>query len=803
MNLLLRLYDYLHTHRAVLWCTFAVVTALAVAGAATLRYREDISDFLPSDSRQQVAASASDEAQRIVVIFQGLPPDSLCEAVDRFEEQCLAYGLSEDALTTSADPQDLIRQVKHIQANAPYYLTEDDYRRMDTLFTPEGFRHALARDRQLLSMPGSGILAQVIAGDPLGLFPLTSFNAYAGKFISYNGYMMTADSTMAFAFYHSPYGAFESRHNAALIDSLQTILDIVQSSYLASSDDRQSSANVQKFNSPPETGGVPRRGEGVEKTINHKPLTMNRLHGAPVVAVGNARRIKADSFLAIGLSSVLIVLLLLYSFPRKRDILLIAVSVAFGWLCGMAMLRVFAGEVSVIILGIGSVIIGLAVNYPLHLLVHQRYTKSVRQTLEEVLSPLLIGNITTVGAFLALLPIDAMALRDLGIFASSMLLGTIMFCVVVLPHLMSAEPTPLRELPTFSFRHVPFAVVVAITLFFGAVLFIHRGDSRFDSNLSHINYMTPQQRADFALFTDSSSNYSAPLITARNSSSETEEVARSAGGVDSTSNFRTIEPLNSSNALWSTWWSTRDREQLHADFRQAAAEQGFSPTAFAPFEDVFFSNSSPETGWKSQSAFGSEKGRLAGSQADRDNARSDGGVDNPSNLRTFEHLNSISSLAATFNYLGLVCSCIVFVFLVFSFRSLRLAVIAFLPMAVAWVWILGIMQLTGIQFNIVNIILATFIFGQGDDYTIFVLEGALYEKKTGQPMLPQYRQSILLSALIMLISLGVLLVARHPAMHSLGTVTLIGMTCVVLMAWVIPPVLIKHFTHYKSTTYDT
>jgi predicted RND superfamily exporter protein len=145
----------------------------------------------------------------------------------------------------------------------------------------------------------------------------------------------------------------------------------------------------------------------------------------------------------------------------------------------------------------------------------------------------------------------------------------------------------------------------------------------------------------------------------------------------------------------------------------------------------------------------------------------------------------------------------VFVFLVFSFRSLRLAVIAFLPMAVAWVWILGIMQLTGIQFNIVNIILATFIFGQGDDYTIFVLEGALYEKKTGQPMLPQYRQSILLSALIMLISLGVLLVARHPAMHSLGTVTLIGMTCVVLMAWVIPPVLIKYFTSYKSTTYDT
>ena len=37
-----------------------------------------------------------------------------------------------------------------------------------------------------------------------------------------------------------------------------------------------------------------------------------------------------------------------------------------------------------------------------------------------------------------------------------------------------------------------------------------------------------------------------------------------------------------------------------------------------------------------------------------------------------------------------------------------------------------------ININIVNIILATFIFGQGDDYSIFVTEGALYEYKNGK-----------------------------------------------------------------------
>ena len=112
-------------------------------------------------------------------------------------------------------------------------------------------------------------------------------------------------------------------------------------------------------------------------------------------------------------------------------------------------------------------------------------------------------------------------------------------------------------------------------------------------------------------------------------------------------------------------------------------------------------------------------------------------------------------------------------------------------MAVSMGLVVGIMHLTGLQFNIVNIILATFIFGQGDDYTIFVLEGCMYELKTGKKILSQYKQSIILSALMMLIGIGVLVLAKHPAMFSLGVVTLIGMACVVAMAYFLPPFLLQ------------
>jgi predicted RND superfamily exporter protein len=158
-----------------------------------------------------------------------------------------------------------------------------------------------------------------------------------------------------------------------------------------------------------------------------------------------------------------------------------------------------------------------------------------------------------------------------------------------------------------------------------------------------------------------------------------------------------------------------------------------------------------------------------------------------------EGINSAlqNNLTNNFNYLGWACAVIVFLFLWFSYRNIKLAMLTFLPMTISWIWILGIMALLGIQFNLVNVILATFIFGQGDDYTIFVTEGCLYEQKHGSKMLASHKRSIALSALIMFIGIGSLIFAKHPALHSLAEITIVGMLSVVLMAYVIPPLLFR------------
>lgn len=680
-NLLLRIYDYFAVHRRALWIGFAVVFAALVALAATLRYNEDIMDFLPITEEERAALDAyqsQDAAAQLVLIIDGGEEDRRYDALDEIEVLLSAQGYQ---LSLEMDPTE---QIAELYAQLPCLIADSVYDRFDSLFTPEAVRAALLRDRTILNTPGSSFLAPAIQNDPLGLVQLPSFQT-------------SLASSKNYAFLESPYGGTETQKNAALVDSLQAATEAIAASF---------------------------------------PELNIRWTGAPVIAVGNARRIKTDTLLCISLSAVLIILLLAYAFPRRRDICLILLSVSVGWVTGMAVLHMITPAVSAVVLGIGSVLIGIAVNYPLHLLVHQRYTSSVRQTLDEVLSPLIVGNITTVGAFLTLVPMQATALRHLGIFASAMLVGTILFCLFVLPHLMSADPTRIREIKfpfvhrTSSSAHCPLYIVhftlFLCTILAGLYLWLCPYD-RFDSNLNHINYMTAQQREDMSAF-----------------DVKTDDAAR-----------------------WADYWSSHDPQALIATIRNEAAAAGFRPEAFQPFYDHLTSVGKDAT------------------------TISVGGL-----------MAKISErLSDNFDYIGACCSLIVFIFLWISFKRFSLALIAFVPMALSWIWILAIMQLCSLQFNIVNIILATFIFGQGDDYTIFIVEGILYERRTGKAILPQYRQSIILSALIMLIGIGILVFAVHPAMHSLGVVTLIGMAVVLLMAFTVPPFLYSKWQKISNNKY--
>ena len=115
--------------------------------------------------------------------------------------------------------------------------------------------------------------------------------------------------------------------------------------------------------------------------------------------------------------------------------------------------------------------------------------------------------------------------------------------------------------------------------------------------------------------------------------------------------------------------------------------------------------------------------------------------------------------------------------------------IAFIPMSLSWFIVLGVMGIFGLQFNLINIVISTFIFGIGVDYSIFVMDGLLSKAKSAsEPQLLVYHKTaIFFSAVVLILSTGSLLLASHPALSSIGIATIIGMTSALVLAYTLQP----------------
>ena len=747
--LFLFIYDAVKTHRRWALAALLVLLAVLVTLALRLDYEEDIARFLPVDCERQdyqVAVEALSNQQRIAIVFRG-EKDSVKASMEAFEAHFAAVDTAQVVtdLQVTVDETRLLDVLKFVSQNVPYYLSDADYARMDSLLAESDFiARQLSDDRELLMMPTNDIVTQTIVSDPLHLFsPVLSRlqqTATNRHFTIDDGYIFIAENPQqsnssprprregpvdssggacALAFLTSPYGTSESARNA----ELAAMIDIV-----------------------------------VARTMAEVPGVRVSAVGGPLIAVSNAAQIKRDSLLAVGISITLILALLVWHYRRLSDLLWIAAALGFGWLTAVAGMALLRGSMSVIVLGMGSVIIGIAVNYPLHFLDHLRETGDSRRTLSDMVHPLLVGNITTVSAFLCLLWVDAAAMCDLGLFGALMLVGTILFVLVVMPQQAPPRPLPVREGSNCTdggntaegvISLLPHREGLGVGLFLLTIIFAYFSlQTSFDADLHHINYMTDGQREDMALLAQLSDDMPADALTLIPAGAEQQECLR----------------------LWDDF--RRRHADLTAMLQAEAARKGFAADAFDPF--VALMGAAPQV---QPAEFFAPVAQFVGGQH----------LINAPNVGS----QLVEILQDNFNYVSFVCGFVVFAFLWLSFRRIELALMAFLPLAVGWVWILGLMELLGIQFNIVNIILATFIFGQGDDYTIFIAEGLIYEHTTGRRRLQSYRRSILLSAALMFIGMGILIIARHPALRSLGEVTIIGMGVVVLMANYLPPLVFR------------
>lgn len=141
---------------------------------------------------------------------------------------------------------------------------------------------------------------------------------------------------------------------------------------------------------------------------------------------------------------------------------------------------------------------------------------------------------------------------------------------------------------------------------------------------------------------------------------------------------------------------------------------------------------------------------------------------------------------------------LVVVLLVLDFRSFIDALLALLPTALGWLWMLGIMAAVGIDFDVANIVCLPLVLGIGIAFGVHLMHRVREGAGAGGPAQGSLDEAVrgtggavAVAALTTIVGFAGLMAGRYGGMYSLGLTMVIGIaTCLVATVLVLPSVLL-------------
>jgi uncharacterized protein len=795
-NAFVNLYRYFRAHPLL----FGAVTIFLVGfmgwRAASLRLEEDITRIFPDDervSKLDYVFRNSAFSDRIVVMVSmrdstaQAQPDSLvayAEKVDEYVRKNLSSHIRE--IRSTIDDQAFSEIIDVLYEHLPVFLEDDDYVSMDSILREESLRGTMENNYRQLISPAGIVTKKLIVRDPLGLGLMALMKLqglqYDENFELYDNYIVTKDHRHVLIFIRPLFEGNDTGKNDFLLDELDRLIDASGSS---------SQVMVSCF-------------------------------GGPVVASGNARQLQRDTLVTVSLMVVLLMVVLLGFFRRKRVPILILVPVVFGALFAATSVSFLQESLSILALAVGAVILGVAVDYSLHFLVLLKDTRDTEKVIREIVHPLLIGSGTTVMAFFCLRFTNASVLQDIGLFSAFSLIGAALCSLIILPHLVNANTLPAVSGTVvnrlFTARVGGRKTLAYAILLLTPVFLYFASDVRFNHDIGSLNFMTDQTRqAEKRLETINKASLNTVFVVSTDHTLEgalrknetATAVLETLRHQNTVNKFSSVSGFLISDSLqrerisrWNSFWTSDKKRNVAKQISDEATRLGFSSVVASNAEDLLSKQYAPYSDSVShlirQHLYPDHVTERDGTAAvitlanvplhEKNkvytalDATQSQGLDRRMLVNLFvEYVN------ADFTYIVSVTSSLVFLALLFAYGRIEITLITFLPMLFTWIWILGIMALLGIEFNIVNVIVSTFIFGLGDDYSIFTMDGLRQEYTTGRKNLLSIQTSIFLSAFTTIIGLGVLIFAKHPALRSVAAISVIGIASVFIMSQTLQP----------------
>jgi len=134
---------------------------------------------------------------------------------------------------------------------------------------------------------------------------------------------------------------------------------------------------------------------------------------------------------------------------------------------------------------------------------------------------------------------------------------------------------------------------------------------------------------------------------------------------------------------------------------------------------------------------------------------------------------------------------VIFIVLLIDFRSFKKAILAMIPLVVGVVWMVGVMEITGLQITLLNIMAIPMIIGIGIDDGVHIIHRYQIEGKHAHKLVfASTGRAVLLTSITTMLGFGSLWFATYRGLGSMGIALFIGVgTCFLATVIVIPVII--------------
>jgi len=791
-----KLYKTIQSHKSVFVVVLGVMFGLLIWMASTLKFDEDISKLIPTTSENeqlQKVLNTVQFADKIIVNIEREEHGSTEDLTDYATE--FLDSLSKRSSDYVKDVQGYIEDetifetLDFVYTNAPLFLKEADYQQLTIKLHPDSIAKITERNYKTLISPSGIVAKKTIIKDPLGISLMGIKHleqlGISDEFTLKDGFLISKDEHHILLFITPEYPSSNTNENSVFSEQLYQLQEELNNA---------SSGKVK-----------------------------SSYFGGTLIAVANAQQIKSDIQLTVSIAMILLMAVFIVFYRKLTIPIILFVPTIFGGLLAIATLSVIRTEISAISLGIGAVLLGVTLDYSLHILTHIRNNETVKELFDGVSKPILMSSLTTALAFLCLLFVDSQALQDLGIFAAISVIGASVFALIFIPQAYkgssnnASKSTILDRMAAYDFHKNKLVIGGIATLLVLSAFTYHRVE--FNKDISNLNFQPERiKSAEAAL--DKLINISSKSLYVVAFGTDEQQVLETNDGV-----FKTFQELeqqqklvsyNSLGALvasdktqqdhiatWNHFWTPNLKQQTQDELIKNGTKFGFKPTTFQEFYKLLDYDFQPisieaykdmnvipiddfiarDGGFMTvSSVVNVENSKIQHVKDAFKNSKNTLVIDRQAINETL-----LGHLKNDFNKLLGYCLIAVVLLLVLFYKNLRLTLVTVIPIIITWVVTIGIMGLFHLEFNIFNIIISTFIFGLGVDYSIFMTNGM----RSGVVSMTTHKTSIILSVLTTILGVGVLIFAKHPALHSLANISIIGILSAMFITFTIQPLLYK------------